>query len=173
MACLCRETPHRQSCPEGQRLQARWRRLAEEADAVRERRATGHRQFRSVHSALRWFYRTGTAWASPKALPLAVDDGGTGAPNRGADDPKRRAWAAVAYGIKLAADEARPLPLTEWIGEHHGAGRPYWSLAEESGRSVDVVKKCMAQAHRLMAERLRDGGWIQGASEREEAAMVG
>lgn len=167
--CSCGVLPHRQSCPTARSQQEHLKGLALAADAVRERRATGHRQFRTVHAALRWFYRTGAAWASAKALPLVVDDGGTGAPNRGADDPKRRAWAAVAYAVKAAALDGAPLPITRWVGEHHGAGRAYWSLAEDDGSSVDRVKRAMSRAHKVMGERLRHGGWIQGGTDAGEA----
>jgi hypothetical protein len=152
--------------------------LAIGAAEAEERRATGQRQFRTVHQFWRTFFATRESWSAPKAMPLQVE---TGRPSRGAENPSRvRQARGVAILRALEADErARaaeageaPAPVELWLGQHHLLGRAYAFMAEESGRSLDVVKKRMARWHRLTWDELTVGLVQVKGSELEVVPML-
>jgi len=168
--CTCGETPHAGWCE----LEVERKADAEELLAAvlerMKRRASGVRIFRHESHALAWYFQTREAWASPKALPLARGlEGGDGTPNRGADDPKRRAFAAIAWAMKLAAQDAEARDagagelVARWLFEHHGRGRAYaWIQEGAGGRySLDQMKRRMSRAHRVIRERLAEGGFLE------------
>src|SRR5690242_4571647 len=91
----CGETGrHHRLCPAWLVEDARARAVVARVDELREERASGRRAVPSAVFAVRWYYRTRSAWGSAKGLALDPEHEGTGAPNRGADDPRRRLFAA-------------------------------------------------------------------------------
>ena len=160
MACDCAKCTHLAA------LQEQLRKNAERADEIREQRATGRRTLPSAAWALRWWANTRLAWGAPKGMPLDPEREGTGAPNRGADDPKRRAFAAVAFAVKVAQDDdrerhpTRPAPLDRWLAEHFGGGRAYHWIAEGAGWGEAEVSSRVERALRVVRDRLRERGWL-------------
>lgn len=136
-----------------------------------EERATGRRRFRSGAHALGWYFATRLAWMSRPGLPIDPEREGTGAPNRGADDPKRRAFAAIAKAIGAAEADDRdrnptdPAPLFVWLGEHFTDGRAYAWIAEECGRGEQEVAGRVERAIRVVAARLREHSWLERGAE--------
>jgi hypothetical protein len=130
-------------------------------DELREERASGRRTFGSVYAILRWSYRYRASKRAAKGLPVDPRSEGTGAPCRALDDPRMRTQAAVLYAEKLACADAGKLPLALWLVMAHAGQKPYWFLAEQTGHSVDQVKRAMSRAHRHIAKRLAEGGWIE------------
>jgi hypothetical protein len=121
--------------------------------------------FKHEAHAIGWYYQTRESWAGPKALPLQTE---TGRPSRGAENPARRAFAAVAWALVLVDRDERATeggaPLAAWLEAHHAFGLNYERIAERTDYrwSTDMVKRRMARAHRVVRERLTEKGWIEG-----------
>lgn len=135
--------------------------------------------------ALRWYFSTRMSWGSARGLALDPEHEGSGRPNRGLDDPKRRLFAVLAGAIKAAeADDqqrnpARPAPFmrwqrvraspqriedqdTGWLCQHFGTGRAYTWIAESEGWTELEVSTRVERALRVVRDRLREGGWLEG-----------
>lgn len=157
----------RQDCAEEQLRQLGTRDLALAAAEWIERRATGQKVFRHEGHAIRWYFETRESWQGPKAIPLQTE---TGRPSRGAENPARRAFAAVAYALLLVERDERAAeggaPIREWIEAHHAYGLSYERIAGRMDYrwSTDAIKRRMARAHRLVRERLAEKGWIEDPS---------
>lgn len=157
------------------------RRRYERTARIIDERATGRRRFKSASQALRWWATTRDAWSSARGLAVDPEREGTGAPNRGADDPKRVAFAAVAYAVKLGRidDEernpSRPAPLEAWLrlhflGRGRNSGLSYEQLAEEqAGFSAVDIGKRVQRAIRVVSARLKAGGWFERGEDGDDA----
>lgn len=150
--------------------QARTRALAELATRILEDRAAGRKRWRGAAAALRWYALTREAWGSAKALTMR--DEGSGVPSRGAENPARRRFAAVAVGLAQAERDDRerhtgkPAPVTRWVTEHFGGGRAYAWIAESSERWTEVeVEERMRRVVRVVRDHLRTGGWLDEGRE--------
>lgn len=154
--------------------QARLRAYAEMAERIREDRAAGRKRWRGSAAALRWYAMTREAWASPKAITMR--DEGSGVPSRGSENPARRRFAAVAWGVELAdRDDAarhpeKRAPVLRWVLEHFGAGRAAaWMAEETKGRRVEWTEmEILNRLHRfcrVVRDHLRGGGWLEGGED--------
>jgi hypothetical protein len=165
--CTCGQRPHVQAC----RIEVERQQLAVALVlAARERmeeRARGFRQFERAGQALRWYFGRVRRWSAPSSVQLEA----TGGSRSRTDDP-RRLFAAIAYAIRAAEDDAAAregerVPLSEMLAEHYGRGRSYEFIAEGSrGRfGVADVRRLMSRAHRVVRTRLEREGWIEGDGE--------
>jgi hypothetical protein len=181
LTCNCGAPPearladHATSCPVFVALQAYLVAGALRVHERNEERATGKIRFRSAAAAVRWYYRTRESWGSARGLAIDPDHEGTGAPNRGADDPKRVRFAAVAYALRLAEEDDRSnhrekcAPLARWLAQNVAGGRAYaWIAEETNGRWSELeVTRRVERALREIGKRLRERGLLE--SQRQEA----
>lgn len=166
-----------QSCPEERRRQARAGAFATEVERLRNERAEGLRCFTSAVGAVRWAIDTHRAWGSAKALSVGAAFEGDGTPNRGADDPKRRKFAAVVWAVKdgerAVAERFGACPrLTGWItlavwghpDSKTGGGWSFDKIAESDhsgGHSAEAISRRFYCAMTAVRERLQAGRWMR------------
>jgi hypothetical protein len=148
------------------------------ADVVRldERRTThaeGLARWRDEADALRWWARDREHRSSARGVVLDPNREPGSNPNRAAEDPRWARRAAIAYALKLAADEdrkahpGRPAPLERWLllrarGRGRSLGFSLEQLADDTpGWTAYEVRRRMRAALRVIRERLAERGLFE------------
>jgi hypothetical protein len=161
--CTCGQVEHRQTCRvELERAQLAAATLQSALRRIREKH-TGRRAWAGAGDALGWYFRQLRRRSTPRSARLEPANGRIG------EDPVRRAagdeqFAAVAFAVGEGERDARSrgeaAPVARWLAEHYALGRAYAWIAEEAGREEADVRRVMSRVHRVIRERLEDGGWL-------------